>query len=279
VVAVALALGASIAWGCSDFLAGLKARRLALLWVLLVSQATGLMLVLVAALVTGAELPSGDAALVAAGAGVAELIGFAAFYRALAIGSMSIVAPVSATAALVPIVVGLAAGHTPTSTQAIGMTLALAGAALASVEPGAEGGGCRASAGVGLALLAAFAFGAFFVGMDLAADEGALWAVTINRAAAVGVVLALVAAIRSPNPLDRGTIAPLVAVGALDVAANTMFAIALTLGMAAIVSVLGSLYPLATVVLARAVLHENVTVGQRTGVAAALAGIGLVSLA
>jgi drug/metabolite transporter (DMT)-like permease len=279
VVAVALALGASVAWGCSDFLAGLKARRLALLWVLLVSQATGLVLVLAAALIMGEALPSGEAALVAAGAGVAELIGFAAFYRALAVGDMSIVAPVSATAALVPIIAGVAVGQTPTSTQAIGMTLALAGGALASVEPGTEDGGRRAAAGVGLALLAAFMFGSFFVGMDLAADEGALWAVTINRLAAVGVVVVLVIALKRPSPLDRGTIGPLMAVGALDVAANTMFAIALTLGMAAMVSVLGSLYPLATVILARAILHEHVTAGQRTGVLTALAGIGLVSLA
>jgi hypothetical protein len=75
-VPVALALGASLAWRCSDFLAGLKTRRLALLWVLLVSQATGLMLVLIAALISGAPLPGGHAAMLAAGAGVAELIGF-----------------------------------------------------------------------------------------------------------------------------------------------------------------------------------------------------------
>jgi drug/metabolite transporter (DMT)-like permease len=277
-VAVALALGAGIAWGCSDFLAGLKARRLAVLWVLLVSQATGLVLVLVAALASGDPLPGGDAAVLAAGAGVAELIGFAALYRALALGTMSVVAPVSATAALLPVVVGVAAGEPPTTPQALGMALALAGAALASSEPGAVGGR-RAVTGVGLALVAALGFGIFFVGMDLAADDGALWAVALNRTAAVGVLACVVLALRSPNPLDRGALAPLAAVGALDIAANTMFAIALTVGMAAVVSVLGSLYPLATVVLARAVLHEHVTGSQRAGVAAALAGIGLVSVA
>ena len=113
--------------------------------------------------------------------------------------------------------------------------------------------------------------------MDLAADEGALWAVALNRAAAVAVLVGIVLALR-PGPLERSALLPLAAVGALDIAANTMFAIALTLGMAAIVSVLGSLYPLATVVLARAVLHEHVTGSQRAGVIAALAGIGLVSL-
>ena len=278
-VPVALALGASLAWGCSDFLAGLKTRRLALLWVLLVSQATGLALVLVAALVSGAPLPGGEAALLAAGAGVAELVGFAALYRALAIGTMSVVAPISATAALLPIMVSLAEGIAPTTAQGIGMALALAGAMLASFEIGQSGSGRRAAAGVGLAVLAALGFGAFFVGTDLAADDGALWAVTINRVVAVTVLVGIVVALRRPWPLDRTQIAPLAAVGALDIAANVMFAIALTVGMAAAVSVLGSLYPLATVVLARAILHERLTSSQRGGVAAALAGIGLVSLA
>ena len=275
-VPVALALGASIAWGCSDFLAGIKTRRLAVLWVLLVSQCTGLALVLFAALVSGHALPSGHAALLAAGAGVAELIGFAALYRALAVGAMSVVAPVSATAALLPVVVSVATGQAPTTAQALGIAFALCGAALASFEPGS--GGRHAVAGAGLALIAALGFGIFFVGMDLAADEGALWAVALNRAAAVAVLVGIVLALR-PGPLERSALLPLAAVGALDIAANTMFAIALTLGMAATVSVLGSLYPLATVVLARAVLHEHVTGSQRAGVIAALAGIGLVSLA
>jgi drug/metabolite transporter (DMT)-like permease len=276
-VSVALALGASLAWGCSDFLAGLETRRLALVWVLVVSQATGLALVLAAALVSGAPLPGGDAALLAAGAGLAELIGFAALYRALAVGRMSVVAPISAMAALLPIVVGLAAGEAPNGLQAVGMTLALAGAALVSFEYG--GDHRRAATGVGLAVVAALGFGAFFVGTDLAADDGALWAVAINRASAVSALVVIVLALRRPSPLTRDQLAPLAAVGALDISANVMFALALTVGMAAAVSVLGSLYPVATVVLAGVVLREQLSGSQRGGVVAALAGIGLVSLA
>jgi drug/metabolite transporter (DMT)-like permease len=271
--AIVLALAASVAWGASDFLAGLKTRELAVVWVLLVSQATGLILVTAAALASGEPLPGGSAALWAAGAGIAELIGFAALYRALAVGEMSIVAPISATAALVPVVLSVAHGEAPTIVQGLGMTLALGGAALASTEPGAH-----RAAGVGLAVLAALAFGLFFVGMDAAADDGALWAVAVNRTAAISVLLVAVAFLR-PRPLPRQAYAPLAVVGGLDVAANVMFAVALTVGMAATVSVLGSLYPLATVALARSVLHERVTSSQRTGVMAALTGIALVSLA
>jgi uncharacterized membrane protein len=271
--AIALAIGASLAWGASDFLAGIKTRELAVVWVLLVSQTTGLVLVTAAALVAGEPLPSLHAAAWAAGSGLAELVGFAALYRALAVGAMAIVAPISATAAIVPLTVGVAGGHDPTVVQAVGIAFALGGAALASTEPGR-----RTAAGVGLAIVAALAFGLFFVGIDTAADEGVLWAVSTSRGAAVAALL-IAAALLRPPPLARTAYAALAAVGGLDIGANVMFAIALTVGVAGVVSVLGSLYPLATVVLARAVLREHVSGQQRTGVFAALAGIALVSLA
>jgi drug/metabolite transporter (DMT)-like permease len=271
--AIALALGASLAWGASDFVAGLKSRQHALLWVLLVSQGTGLVLVTGAAIAVGDPLPSLHAMAWGAVAGIAELIGFAAFYRALAVGAMAVVSPVSATAAIVPLFVGLFGGQVPGALQATGLALALGGAALASTEPGR-----RSASGVGLAIVAALAFGIFFVGMDAAADGGALWAVSTARMTPVLVLLVLVAALR-PAPIERRAIAPLAGVGVLDSAANIMFAVALTVGVAGIVSVLGSLYPLATVILARAVLQERVSRQQRTGVLAALTGIALVSLA
>jgi drug/metabolite transporter (DMT)-like permease len=272
-VAIALALGASLAWGLSDFVAGIKSRELAVVWVLLVSQTTGLVLVTAAAVIAGEPLPSLHAMAWATGAGIAELIGFAAFYRALAIGTMAIVSPISATAAIVPLFVGMVDGQVPTIVQALGMTLALGGAALASSEAG------RSSAsGVGLAIIAALAFGIFFVGMDISADDGALWAVSFTRAAPVALLLGIVIGLRLPL-LERRALAPLAAIGGLDIGANVMFATALTVGMAGLVSVLGSLYPLATVMLARAVLREHVSRHQRTGVAAALAGIALVSFA
>src|SRR4051812_4659450 len=273
VVAIALALGASLAWGLSDFVAGIKSRELAVVWVLLVSQSTGLVLVTIAALIAGEPFPSTHAILWATGAGIAELVGFAAFYRALATGSMAIVSPISATAAVVPLFVGMVDGQVPTAVQALGMVLALSGAALASSEAG------RGTAhGVGLALVAAFAFGLFFVGMDVSADGGAPWAVTFTRAAPVALLVGIVIGLRLPR-IRRRAVAPLAGIGALDIGANVMFATALTVGMAGLVSVLGSLYPLATVILARAVLRENVSTHQRTGVAAAIAGIALVSLA
>jgi drug/metabolite transporter (DMT)-like permease len=271
--AIALALGASLAWGLSDFVAGVKSRQLTVVWVLLISQSTGLVLVTAAAVIAGEPLPSLHAMAWATGAGLAELIGFAALYRAMAVGTMGIVSPISATAAIVPLFVGFVDGQVPTIVQALGMVLALGGAALASSE-----GGRRTADGVKLAIIAALAFGIYFVGIDMSADDGALWAVTFTRAVPVAVLVGLVVGLRLPLR-DRRAIAPLAGIGALDIGANVMFATALTVGMAGLVSVLGSVYPLATVVLARAVLREDVSRHQRTGVAAALAGIALVSLA
>ena len=131
-VALGLALGASIAWGGSDFLAGLVARRLPVLTVLALSQAFGLVLLLVLLALSGHGPPPNHGMLIAVGAGLAEMLGFAALYRALAIGSMSVVAPISACAALIPVIVGLADGNAPTVLQGAGMALALGGAALAS---------------------------------------------------------------------------------------------------------------------------------------------------
>src|SRR4051812_36310773 len=162
VPAIGLALAACLAWGCSDFLAGLKSRQLAVLWVLLVSQGSGLLLVLVAAGASGDSLPGATGIVWAVAAGVAELVGFAAFYRALAVGAMTIASPISGLAALVPVAVGVASGQAPTLLQGLGITIALGGATLAAVEPGADGHSRKVAAGISLAAVAAVAFGAFF---------------------------------------------------------------------------------------------------------------------
>src|SRR4051794_4321990 len=98
-----LAMGASIAWGASDFLGGMVSRRLPVAVVLLGAQLVGLLLAAVAWAAVGAPLPSAEAAALGGAAGVAELLGFALLYRGLAIGQMGAVAPLSAMAAVLPV--------------------------------------------------------------------------------------------------------------------------------------------------------------------------------
>jgi drug/metabolite transporter (DMT)-like permease len=156
----------------------------------------------------------------------------------------------------------------------------LLGAALACAEP--DSGVARHRGGIlpgaGLAALAALCFGAFFVGMDSAAHEaGAVSAVALNRSTSVSVLVFAVALMRPRVGIGRIDLAAVAAVGLLDAAANAMFAFALTQGLLSTVSVLGSLYPVTTVVLAVMVLDERVAPRQAAGVAIVLAGIGLVS--
>ena len=277
-LALALALGASVAWGGSDFVAGLASRRMPLLAVLVGSQIAGLVLLLGLLAVTGEAPPPGGAVLAAALAGLAELVGFAALYKGLAIGPMSVVAPIS-SAALVPVTAAVLTGERPATAAAVGMGLVLLGAALACAEPdsGADGA-AAAQCPAPRWPRSALCFGAFFVGMDSAAhDAGAVWAVALNRSTSVSVLVFAVALMRPRVGVGRVDLAAVAAVGLLDAAANAMFAFALTQGLPSTVSVLGSLYPVTTVVLAAMVLDERVAPRQAAGVAIVLAGIGLVS--
>lgn len=226
---------------------------------------------------TGEGPPTGDKLLLALGAGVAGITGLGVFYRALAIGKMSIVAPISATGAAIPVVVGIATGDTLTVLIGLGLAVTMAGVILASREQHEgeeEGDASRAS--IGLALLAAVGFGSFFVLYDGASDDSLLWAMLCIRGVAVPLVGGLVLLNRpaAPAPRDVGILA---VAGLLDLAATGLYALANREGALSIVGVVGSLYPVATVLLARAVLGERLRPLQQAGVVLAFVGIGLIS--
>lgn len=276
--AVALGLLSGIAWGFADFLGGLQSRRLPLLTVVLGSQVVGFLLVGSIVVARGEGPPSGEFFLFAALSGAAGAAGLTAFYRGLAVGAMGIVAPISATAAAIPVSVGVATGDRPSLVQGVGIALAIGGVTLASREAGDEAGRSRAvAAGVGLALVAALGFGLFFVTMDVASDDGVLWAALVSRAASVGLLALAWLLVRPRAELEGADAGKLAAVGLLDISANLSFAAASTQGLVSVVAVLGSLYPVVTVVLARAVLHERIGTVQRAGALGALAGVLLIS--
>jgi drug/metabolite transporter (DMT)-like permease len=274
-MAALLALCGAAAWGVGDFLGGLTTRRLRVLTVLAVSQAIGLLGVAAWVVVTREPFPGVVALLPAVGAGVAGLVGLGALYRGLAIGAMAIVAPISAASPLVPLAVDAARGTVPSALQWLGIALVLTGIATLSRERGGAGGGL--AAGVGLALVAALGFGTFVVGIDVAADESAPWAVVVARSASVA--LAVVAALVTSTSLRPpvALLPALVAIGVFDTGANVFVALATTHGAAGIVAVLSALYPVVTIVLARIVLVERINASRRLGGAAALGGAALVA--
>ena len=275
-IAIALALGASLAWGFADFGAGVGSRRLPVFLVAAIMQLTGLAAVGVVLLVTRDGPPSWRQVAWAVFAGAVSVVGLAAFYRGLAIGAMGIVGPISTTAAIVPFAYGLARGERPSSLQLAGVALAVLGVLGASLEPRPEGRGRKVGTGVGLALLAALGFGCSLIGLSRAAPGGITWAVLVMRVVAVPcmTVLAFTVGARVPS---RRMLGMLIAVGVADTGATLLYAAASTRGLLSIVAVLASLYPVVILVLARALLAERVARPQLAGVAVALAGVALIS--
>ena len=299
-LAVALALGSTVAWGVSDFLGGLAGRRMQLLVVLAVSQATGLVLALAIVPVAHGPLPGGDAALLAVASGVADVIALWALYRGLSDGAMSVVAPIAATGAAVPVGYGVIVGEPLSGAIVAGAGLAVAGIALVSrEEDGGEEPGTRR--GVWLGLLAALGFGIGFVALGAASESEVGWSVVLNRAGSLGTVVLVVlwrlpklrVAYREFPELGTGALVvawprlgvarrdlpSLALIGALDACAITLFAWASTHGPLGVVAALGSLYPVVTIALARVFDGERLGAVRRIGALAAASGAMLLAVA
>lgn len=272
-----LALGASLSWGLGDFLGGLRARRLPLLTVLVVSQAAGVASIALVVAARGEGAPGGRHLAYAALAGLVGAVGLAALYRGLAVGAMSVVAPLAATAAVVPVVAGLARGERPSAVQGAGIALALVGVLLAAREPSAGRGRSDVATGVGLALVAALCFGLLLVALDAASEGDALWATLAMRATSFSLLAVAALALRPSLAFGERDLVALALVGVLDTAGNALFALASTESLLSVASVLAQLYPVVTVLLARLVLSERIARAQGVGVVAALAGVALIT--
>jgi len=274
-----LALAASLSWGIADFGGGIGARRAPVVWVLLVSQAAGLVLVGTMWLATQPATPTGRELAWGVFGGVMGVVGLGAFYRALAIGTMGIVGPISATGAIVPIVYGLGRDERPSSLQAVGIAVAVIGVVGASLEPLRDGAGRKFTAGAGLALLAALGFGSALLGLNRVSQAGVVWGTLSLRLTVVPILLLAALLIRPPaDRLRSRTILPLLlATGVFDSGANLLYGASARHGLISVVSVLGSLYPLVLVALAYFVLHERLARPQLAGVGLALAGVALIS--
>jgi drug/metabolite transporter (DMT)-like permease len=270
-----LALAASLSWGLGDFLAGLRARRLPVLTVLVVSQAAGVTTIALVVALRGEGPPSAEHLGYAALAGAAGAVGLAALYRGLAVGSMSVVAPISATAAVVPVVFGVLTGERPSPAQGVGIALAVVGVALASRR--VDGRGRAVAEGAGLALVAALAFGLLLVALGEASEGDPLWATLGMRAASFSLVVVTAFVLRPSFALAERDLSVLVLIGILDTAGNALFALATTESLLSLVAVLGQLYPVVTVLLARILLGERLAAVQAAGVIGAFAGVVLIT--
>ena len=276
-IGVVLALAASLSWGIGDFAGGIGARRLHLVWVLVGSQVAGLALVGILALATLPQPPSGRELAWGLFGGVMGAMGLGCFYRALAVGTMGIVGPISATGAIVPVAYGLTRGEHPSVLQGVGIVVAVGGVIAASLEPLPERPGRKLATRVGLSFLAALGFGSAILGLNRVSQAGVVWGTLTLRLTVVPIACLAALLVRPSTARLRATLPILVAAGLFDTGANLLYGASARHGLISVVSVLGSLYPVVLVVLARFLLAERIGRSQLAGVGVALAGVALIS--
>ncbi len=275
-----LALLASALWGTSDFLGGTASRRLPVLSVLGVSQLSALLLLTPLALALGALSTDRAYVLPAVLAGLVGAAALVAFYRALATGTMGVVAPIASLGVVVPVGAGIVAGERPSLLQVVGIVVAVAGVVLAS-GPELSVGGSSGLRPLLLAGVAALGFGTVFVLIAAGSEQGGTNAVVMvvltMRLTTVAVLTVALLALARRRGVESGVrrrdLPVLVTIGLFDVGANSAFALAAQGDLIAVSSVLASLYPIVTVLLARQVHAERLARIQLVGVGAALAGV------
>jgi drug/metabolite transporter (DMT)-like permease len=282
-VSALLALLSSCLWGLSDFLGGTASRRLPVPSVLVLSQLTALVLLAPVAAATGALDTPRSYVLPAAIAGAVGVAALGMFFRALSIGTMGVVAPVAALGVAVPVIVGLARGESPSAWQLAGILIAVVGVVLAS-GPELSGGGTGGATALLLAVGAAAGFGVVLLLVAQASDgeSGAvvMTLLTMRVTSVTLLAVGLLAAVRRRSwdlAVTRQDLPLLVLIGIADASANGTYAIASRSSLVSVASVLASLYPVVTALLAYRVLGERLTRVQVTGVGVTLAGVALLA--
>ena len=282
-MAALLALLSSLLWGCGDFLGGISTRRVGALRVIAVSYPVGCVVLLVCAFFVIPGTIDGVTIWWSLIVGVSGILAMYMFYLTLAEGPMGILSPVTAVlSAGIPVVVGIVLGESLTPLAVVGILIAGLAIVLVSLEFGAE----RSVTAKGLtyAIAAGTLIGVYLTGVGLAPDDSGLWVVTLGRIIGAVLVVAIAAAVilgRRGGQQVPGAAYPwmaVIAVGILDSTANGVFQVAVRMDALAIVAVLASLYPAATVVLARYFLAERMSRLQVVGVGLALVAAAALSV-
>jgi drug/metabolite transporter (DMT)-like permease len=278
---MAIALGAlvALAYGSGDFLGGFASQRLRTSTVLLGAQSIGLAVSILLVIVLRDASPDAPVYVLSAVAGAVGVVAVALLYRGLAVGRMSVVAPVSAVGgAVLPVVWGLLRGERPSPLALVGIALALI--AIVIVGRGAEHDpapsvtplhelALGAGAGIG--------FGIVFILFSESASGSGLWPVLIARCTSVPLLIGAVIVLRQPPRVTRSGLAPVLGAGLFDVTANALIVLAIRRGLLSLVAPVASLYPATTVLLARFVLYERIGRQRAGGLALGLVGLALIA--
>ena len=276
-----LALGSAVLYGSADFFGGLTARRANTVATVFWSQLAGLVLLL-------PVLPFLPAAIVSSRdwvwgfvAGFSGGIGVALLYRALAVGTMAVVAPTTAViAAMIPVLFAFATGERLRPLTFVGVGLALVAIFLVSRPPSAENAASQKQRGFppgfGLALLSGVSVGIFFLSLARTSMHAGMWPLIAARISSISLFGVIAVAAKRTLRMDRTATGTATLGGALDMAANAVYMTAARVGPLSIVVTLASLYPASTVLLARWILHEHLSRTQLVGIASALVAVVLI---
>jgi uncharacterized membrane protein len=283
-VEIVLALCAAAAYGASDFTGGVLSKKTAVLVVVLLSQMISLVLLLVVA-----PFWKGDVSSVAFGwgaaAGVAGAAGAALLYRGLAVGRMSVVAPISGVlAAAIPVVFGFGLGERPAALSLAGVGLGLIAVITVSRAPDAPdpsavpaGASRGRQRGILDGVGAGIGFGLFFVALERSPEESGLWPLVGTRFSMIAVVGSLALVGRVAIALRSGSLPSFAGLGVINVLADLLYLLATRRGLLSLVAVITSMYPAATVALGRWFLNERMTGQQLFGLGVAAASIALIA--
>jgi drug/metabolite transporter (DMT)-like permease len=275
-----LALASAAFYGSADFLGGLASRRANTIAVVVISQGAGLVALLLMLPLLPGSIPTRHDWIWGAAAGIAGGVGVALLYRALAIGTMAIVAPITAVCAVVvPVIAAIAFGERPPARTFAGIGLALVAIVLVSQQPpdthvdDPSAFRVRAAA---IAFASGIAIGLFFLALAKTSAEAGMWPLVAARGVSFGLFAAIAIAMQSPMRMPGPAGAMTVTGGVLDMLANLLYLIASRYGPLSVVVTLASLYPASTVLLARTVLGERLSATQFAGIVCALAAVVLI---
>jgi drug/metabolite transporter (DMT)-like permease len=272
-VAALLALCSSLVWGVADFTGGVLVRRNPVATISALSHGAGLAGLGIAAAIVGVNA---DGFLLGVAAGSFGAVSLFTFYKAMSLGTMSIVSPLLSLGSVLAFGLAVAGGERPSALSLVGALVALSGAVLASAGEHASGGERRSA--LGWALAAPLALGFYLYLLARGAKEGGtVSAVFGARATSSLLLLTLAVGLRSSLRVSRRVLATVVAIGVTASGALVLFGYATRLGLISITTILASLYPIVTVTLAHMFVGERLRGAQLVGVTLALGGVVLVT--
>lgn len=273
-----LGLLAALLYGVGDFAGGIASRRHTALTVLLFSYPVGAVLMAVMLPLFGGHLDA-HATVYGVAGGAAGLLGVVLMYSLMTIAPINVISPVTAVfAAIVPVVVGVALGERPRASAWAGIVIGLAAVLLVSRTTEDHPHGRIAPGTLALALVSGLGFGMYFVFLAKAGNHSGLWPLVISRFASAVLIVPIAAASGAVAVIRGRMLGVVVLAGACDALANMSFLLASRHGLLSLASVLTSLYPATTVVLAVWLLREHTSATQRLGLALAAGSIALITV-